>query len=119
MTEISLRHYAYLGDAVWELWVREHTILETPNSKDLHKITTDKVKMEYQAELLHDLDEILTEEEREIARRGRNLPVPVGRRSNQSEYRQATAFESLIGWWYMNDKPRLEGILKQIEEKSF
>ena len=119
MAEINLRHYAYLGDAVWELWVREHTILETPNSKDLHKITTDKVKMEYQAELLHDLDEILTEEEREIARRGRNLPVPVGRRSNQSEYRQATAFETLIGWWYLNDKLRLDEILKQIEEKSF
>lgn len=119
MTDINLRHYAYLGDAVWELWVREHTILKTPNSKDLHKITTDKVKMDFQAELLHNLETSLTEEESDIARRGRNIPVPVGRRSNQAEYRQATAFETLIGWWYLNDKPRLECILKQLEEKCF
>ena len=119
MTEINLRHYAYLGDAVWELWVREHTILSTQNSKDLHKITTDKVKMDYQAMLLHELEDILTEEEQDIARRGRNIPVPIGRRSNQSEYRQATAFETLIGWWHLNNKDRLRSILNILEEKCF
>lgn len=117
MTEMNLRNYAYLGDAVWELFVRKHTILKTQNAKDLHKITTDKVKASFQAELLNIIDIELTDEEHEIARRGRNLTVPVARRSNQSEYRQATAFETLIGWWYEHNKEKLNYILQKIEEK--
>lgn len=113
--EMGLRHLAYLGDAVWELFVRERTILQTPNAGILHKITTEKVKAAFQAELLQELDPQLTEEEKEIARRGRNLPIPVGRRSNQAEYRQATAFETLIGWWYYYDKNRLENVLQILE----
>ena len=88
----------------------------TQNSKDLHKITTDRVKASFQAELLKYLEEFLTEEEQEISRRGRNLPVPIARRSNQSEYRQATAFESLIGWWYSHDKQRLDQVFKILED---
>lgn len=113
MEEMNLRNYAYIGDAVWELFVREKTVRMTENAKKLHKITTDKVKASYQAELLHTLD--LTEEEQEIARRARNLPIPIGRRSNQTEYRQATAFEALIGWWYYHNKEKLNNILKNIE----
>lgn len=117
MEELNLRNYAYLGDAVWELYIREKTIMKTENSQKLHQITTEKVKASYQAELLHYLDMELSEEEHEIARRGRNLPIPVGRRSNQSEYRQATAFEVLIGWWYKEKPERLSEILKKIEKQ--
>lgn len=115
MKEVGLRHLAYLGDAVWEMFVRERTILQTPNAGILHKITTEKVKAGFQAKLLEELEDVLTEEEKEIARRGRNLPIPVARRSNQSEYRLATAFETLIGWWYYYDKNRLEFILQILE----
>ena len=119
MTEMHIRNYAYLGDAVWELWVREHTILMTQNSKDLHKITTDRVKAGFQAKLLHEIEPLLTEEEQEIARRGRNLPVPIARRSNQSEYRQATAFETLVGWWYKENKTRFGEIMAVFEGKCY
>ena len=112
---MNLRNYAYIGDAVWELHVREKTIKLTNNSRNLHKITTEKVKMGFQAELLHKLDEFLTEEEHEIARRGRNLPIPTARRQNQGEYRLATAFETLIGFWFLHDKKRLEYIFSLIE----
>ena len=114
MEEMNLINYAYIGDAVWELYIREKTVRLTENSKKLHKITTDKVKASYQAQLLHNMDPELTEEEHEIARRGRNLPIPIGRRSNQVEYRQATAFEVLIGWWHEHDKKRLDLILSKI-----
>ena len=117
MQEIGLRHYAYVGDAVWELFVRERTVYLTANAGKLHKITSGKVKASFQAELLEELEAILTEEEKEIARRGRNLPIPVARRAIQTEYRKATAFETLIGWWYFNNKERLNEILK-IAEKS-
>lgn len=107
MEEINLRNYAYLGDAVWELFIRELTVLRTQKAKDLHQITTDKVNANFQHELLIKIQELLTEEEQELVRRSRNLPVPVARKSNQSNYRMATAFEALIGWWYQNNKGRL------------
>lgn len=112
MNEMNLRNYAYLGDAVWELFIREITILRTQNAKELHKITTDFVNANAQHEFLMNINDFLTEEEHELVRRSRNLPVPIGRKSNQAEYRMATAFEALIGWWYNNDKERLEEIKK-------
>ncbi len=116
MEEMNLRNYAYIGDAVWELFVREKTVRMTENAKILHKLTTDKVKASYQAELLHNME--LTEQEQEIVRRARNLSIPVGRRSNQAEYRQATAFEALIGWWYYVDKERLNKIFSNLDIKK-
>ncbi len=117
MENINLRNYAYLGDAVWELFIREKTILLTNNAKKLHQITTNLVKTHTQNELLHFLESNLTEEELEIAKRARNLPIPVGRRNIQSEYRQATAFETLIGYWYTHDKNRFEEITDICMEK--
>ena len=116
MEEMNLRNYAYIGDAVWELHIRAKTIRQTSNAQKLHKITTSKVKAAFQAELLHYMEEILTEEEQELARRGRNLPIPIGRRANQAEYRQATAFEVLIGWWHLENPTRLEEILQKLDE---
>lgn len=112
MEEINLRNYAYLGDAVWELFIREKTILKTNNSKNLHQITTELVKTHTQSEFLHFLEEYLSDEEKEISRRARNLPIPVGRKNIQTEYRQATAFEALIGWWYKHNQNRLNEILE-------
>ena len=117
MAEMNLRNYAYIGDADWEIFIREKTIRITENAKKLHKITTEKVKASFQAFLLQKLEEILTEEETEITRRARNLPIPIGRRHIQAEYRQATAFETLIGWWHENDKNRLDFILKLLEKE--
>ena len=118
MTEKHLRNYAYLGDAVWELHVRIGTVELTNNARELHKLTTDMVKASFQAGLLAALEPVLSEEERDIARRARNLPVPIARRGNQSEYRQATAFEALIGWWHSHDKGRLEEILEEVFTKK-
>ena len=112
-----MRNYAYLGDAVWELYIRNKTILMTNNAKKLHKLTTSMVKTQFQSDLLKFLDEYLTDEEQELARRARNLPIPVGRRGIQHEYRQATAFEALIGWWYLNDNTKYKFILNLINDK--
>jgi len=110
MEEMNLRNYAYIGDAVWELKIRQKTILMTNNARNLHKLTTEKVKASFQAECLKNLENVLTEEESNIARRGRNLPIPVARRQIQAEYRLATAFEVLIGWLFLHNKTRLEEI---------
>lgn len=110
MEELNLRNYAHLGDAVWELKVREKTIFLTQNTKELHKLTTNKVNAAYQAEALKLIEPNLSEQELDLIRRARNLQVPISRRSIQSEYRQATAFEVLIGYLYLKDKERLEEI---------
>lgn len=115
MEEINLRNYAYLGDAVWELFIRKKTILMTNNAKKLHRYTTNLVKTHTQSELLHYIDKYLTEEEKEIVRRARNLPIPVGRKNIQVEYRQATAFEALVGWWYTHNTERMEEIFRICE----
>ena len=117
MQELNMRNYAHLGDAVWELFVREHVVDLCKKPNDLHKMTTSKVKASYQAELLSLLEDDLTNGEEEIKRRARNMEVPVARRNNQAEYRQATAFEALIGYWYREDKERLDSIFKKLLSK--
>ena len=105
--KFALRNYAHIGDAVWEVFVREYIITKTSNSKLLHKLTTDRVNATFQKNMLEFIIDDLTEDELELARRARNLPIPIGRRSIQHDYRLATAFEVLIGYWYLHDKERL------------
>ena len=114
-----LRNYAHLGDAVWELFVRDYTVLKTSNAKLLHKITTERVNATFQRDILALISENLTEDELELARRARNLPIPVGRRAIQATYRQSTAFEVLIGYWYIHDKERLKYFYEKFKNTEF
>ena len=113
---MSLRNLAHLGDSVYELFVREYTISQTQNIKKLHKLTVSFVNAEFQAKLLEKLEENLTEEELDIVRRGRNIPVTTSKRINHKTHRIATAFEALLGWMYLNNKNRLEEILDKLKE---
>ena len=108
MEELGLKNYAHIGDAVWEVFVRDYVILKTSNSKMLHKMTTDRVNATFQKEMLEFIASDLTPEETELVRRARNLSIPIGRKSIQHDYRLATAFEVLIGYWYKHNKDRLE-----------
>ena len=116
---VVLRNYAHIGDSVWELFVRTYTIYKTSNAKLLHKITTDRVNATFQKEMLDFIHDELTEDEHELARRARNLPIPVGRRSIQAVYRQSTAFEVLIGYWYLHNKERLEYFYTKFKQTEF
>ncbi len=111
--EFALKNYAHIGDAVWEVFVREYVIQKTSNSKQLHKLTTDRVNAAFQMNMLEYIQADLTNEENELARRGRNLPIPTGRKNIQHDYRLATAFEVLIGYWYIHDKERLNFFYKK------
>ena len=117
--ELVLRNYAHIGDSVWEVFVRTYTIYKTSNSKLLHKITTDRVNATFQKDILNFIFPILTDDEQELARRARNLPIPIGRRSIQADYRQATAFEVLVGYWYLHDNKRLEFVYNEIKKNEF
>ena len=115
----NLRNYAHLGDAVWELFIRNYTVFKTSNAKLLHKITTQRVNASFQKDMLELITPGLTDEEHEFARRARNLPIPVGRKKIQADYRQATAFEALIGYWYLHNQQRLEEMYSLFKETEF
>ena len=113
--DFHLRNIAHLGDAVYELFIREITINMTADTQKLHKLTTSFVRAEFQAKLLQDLFEYLTAEESDIVRRARNIHSGNKKRANQSEYRQSTAFEALIGWLYLHNKNRLSELFLLIK----
>lgn len=116
---IELRNLAHLGDAVWELFVREYTVRKSANIKKLHNITTQRVNASFQSDMLNLITPVLTNEELEIARRARNLPIPIARRSIQKQYRQATAFETLLGYWHTYNKQRLDEIFNICAKTEF
>lgn len=112
--DLPIRAYAHIGDAVYELFVREKVVFLTSKAEKLHKLSVLCVNAEYQAFLLDKMQEILTEQEKDIVRRARNLPVTTAKRVNQKMHRQSTAFEAIIGYLYLNDKPRLVEIFRFI-----
>ena len=98
--------WAYVGDCIYELYVRTK-LVNTTNLKPhkLHIETVKYVKAKSQAELLQKIYDELTEEEKDIVRRGRNAENHhVPKNSNIQEYMYATAFEALIGYLYLIKK---------------
>ena len=107
--------WAYIGDAVYELYIRNKLINET-NMKPhkLHIEAIKYVKAKSQAEKLNEIFDSLTEEEQDIVRRGRNTQNHhVPKNSSVEEYMKSTAFEALIGYLYLTEQQeRLKEILK-------
>lgn len=106
--------WAYVGDCVYELYIRTNLVNKT-NLKPhkLHIETIKYVKAKSQARILEKIQDTLTEEEKDIVRRGRNAESHhLPKNSNVQEYRYATAFEALIGYLYLTKKSsRLKEIL--------
>lgn len=106
--------WAYVGDCVYELYIRTN-LVNTTNLKPhkLHIETIKYVKAKSQAELLTKIQDKLTEAEKDIVRRGRNAENHhLPRNSNVQEYSHATAFEALIGYLYLTKQnKRLKEIL--------
>ena len=109
--------WAYIGDAVYELYIRNKLINET-NLKPhkLHIEAIRYVKAKSQAEKLNEIYESLTDEEKDIVRRGRNTQNHhLPKNSNVREYMYATAFEALIGYLYLTKQhTRLKEILDKV-----
>lgn len=108
---------AYLGDTVFESYIREHLIRQNINRKVniLHKTAVQYSKAQAQATIIHGLLDELTEEEVRIYKRGRNQkPHTSPKNADIIDYKQATGYEALIGYLYLSeDKERLEYIIKK------
>ncbi len=122
---ISPLVYAYIGDAVYEVYIRDYIINKYGgNVNALHKIATKFVKAAAQAAAVHGLESQLSEEEWSVIKRGRNQKSgSVPKNANLADYRYATGFEALIGYLYLMDNHgRIEEIIEKaiaiIEEKN-
>ncbi|MGV2827082.1 Mini-ribonuclease 3 [Myxosarcina sp. GI1(2024)] len=105
---------AYIGDAVYELYVRTYFLMPPKRMANYHGQVTAQVRAEAQAAQLELLQPYLTAAEREILRRGRNACGGKPRRLSPQLYQQATSLETLIGYLYLTDLQRLEELLAKL-----
>lgn len=107
--------WAYVGDAVYELYIRNYLVNTTKlKPHKLHIQSIQYVKASAQAKILENLMPILTNEEQDIVRRGRNTQNHhLPKNANVTEYMYSTAFEALIGYLFLTDQEqRLKEILE-------
>jgi ribonuclease-3 family protein len=94
---------AFVGDAVYSLFVREKLVFESDyKTGDLNKMATAEVKAKAQAELVSKLINVFTEEEINVYKRARNSKKPTKAKSaSVAEYNMATGFEAVLGYLYL------------------
>lgn len=119
LTEQDYRSYAaltlaYIGDCIFDLVIRTVVVLKSKKAvNDLHKKTTRFVKAETQAVIVQGLldHELLTEEEKNVYKRGRNTRSHTSaKNASIIAYRKATGFEALLGYLYVTGQ--MERILE-------
>lgn len=121
ISDVDIRTYspltlAYIGDGIYDLVIRSIVVAKgNTRAGELHKRTSRIVKAHTQAEMIEKLLPLLTEEEEDVYRRGRNAKSPtMAKNATMSDYRKATGFEALMGWLYLcDDFPRLVELVKE------
>jgi len=94
---------AYLGDAVWEIVVREYFIATGHKVNKLNKLAVNYVNAKGQSRIYRNIIDDMEEEYKAVARRAKNSNIRSFPRScTIDEYRDATAFEALIAALYID-----------------
>lgn len=105
---------AYAGDAIYEVGVRQYLIsLANLRPNHLHRAATGLVSAKAQSTILAFLEPVLTDEEKNVARQGRNAKSgSIPKNADVLEYRHATAFECLIGHlYYTGQQARIQELI--------
>ena len=112
--EINTTALAYIGDAVYEICVREHVLRQDLNGMDknfgahvdaLHKRAIRYVRADGQAKAIKSMlnEGFLSDEEAALVRRARNhKSASKPKNADAMDYKYATAFEALIGFWHLS-----------------
>jgi len=112
---------AYVGDAVYEVYVRLHLVNKGMVKVDkLHHSAISLVKAVAQADFLHQLESVLTEEEKNVVRRGRNAKgTHVPKNVGVVDYRLSTGFEALIGYLFLSaQEQRIQEIITYLLQRN-
>ena len=110
---------AFLGDAVYSLWVRERLARSGSNKpSDLQRAASVLVSARGQSAFLERVLPLLTVEEEEIYRRGRNAKKPSkSKNASASEYNRSTGFEAVLGYLHLlGQTERIERLLSETDE---
>ena len=106
LLSLSSLGLAHLGDSVFEVMVRSWLCLHgKAKAKDLHRATVHYVAAPAQAERAERMLPLLTQEEADVFRRGRNTaPHSVPKAATRAQYQAATGLEALFGWLYLQGR---------------
>lgn len=114
LQQLSPTALAYLGDAVYELYIRMFYLVPPQRPNTYHRLVVSQVRAETQAQMLRSLSPHLRSSELEIVRRGRNAATGRPKRLAPEIYQQATSLETLIGYLYLTDFQRLVELLQKL-----
>lgn len=105
---------AYIGDSVYELFIRSHVMTGRIPLKELHRAKVAYVNAGAQADFLRRILPQLSEGEAELVRRARNTKThTLPKNASLKEYRMATALEALVGYWYLSgEEERMSELLR-------
>ena len=97
---------AFVGDAVYSLYVRQRLVLTTDyGTGELQKLSSSKVSAHGQSGLLEKLLPLLTEEETDIYKRGRNAKKPTkSKNASVVEYNRSTGLEAVLGFFFLSGR---------------
>jgi len=95
---------AYIGDAYFHLFVRVRLLKYKYKVNDLHALSAKIVSAVYQSKAYQEIESILTDEEKEIFKRGRNAKSRSTHSATNTEYHNSTGFETLLGTLYLTRK---------------
>ncbi len=112
---------AYIGDAVYELFIREFLINKYKSKiNDINKMAFSYANAHFQAEFLNEIYDLLSEDEKEIIKKARNKKVKhCPKNTTRKVYMMSTGFEALIGYLYIKkDEKRLYELLGKLDEKK-
>ena len=112
MSPIAL---AYVGDTIFDLYLRSHLVAFTSMlPAKLHATASKYANAGAQAQIMYRIEKSLTEEEHEVFRKGRNAKShTIPRNAKPYDYRMATAFECLLGYLYLTGQD--ERLLEVLE----
>jgi len=109
---------AYVGDAVFELYIRSRLASSGEKVERLHRDAVDFVSAKAMADYYRKLEPFLNPEESAVLRRGRNAKSRQIKSAGVSQYHMSTGFESLVGYLFLSgQEARLERLLSILFEE--
>lgn len=110
---------AYLGDTLWDLFVREELVKTGGRMKELHRAAVARVRASSQSRALARIEDCLTEDEAAVVRRARNAHQTPPKNADPADYCRATALEALFGYLYLTGQlERMKTLMYQAENRE-
>lgn len=111
---------AFVGDTVYDLFIRTMLVTSSTNGVNmLHKTATGYVCCSAQSDSIKGIEDMLTEKELSVFKRGRNAKAHPPRNADVVKYHNATGLETLVGYLYLSGQSqRLYEIMREILKKD-